>query len=435
MPDASGMQTGAWAARELQSWRERTLRKILIAILVAGVIPITLTLYRAYQIPHHRSAAASAVVAYLLVILLLVLKRLPHRVRGWGMLLGGYVLAAETLVAGGMIGNGRLVLVAIPVAAIVLIDVRSGIVATVLSWILYVGYTIGASQDAFAQWMVNPNPALSPFTWIFEIIAFTAMLTVFTLHVALIVQVQGRLLLRVERSAVALDAARARVSTAREQERRTVAGHLHDGPVQDLIALSYQLSDYRDQAHDTKLTEALENAVREVQRIMRTVRDACSRLRSGGLDAMGLEASMAEHTTRLMEKTGLTVNLDVPETRSLPDESITMLLLSTYKEAVNNAAKHSGAREVWVKLRLDDNQYELEVRDEGQGFVKPEQLDAMELDGHYGLVMMKERLEKAGGYLEVRSEVGRGTTVRAWGRCGSGSTTTDRIPNEVETDA
>lgn len=434
MPDTLGTQTGTWAANELQAWRERTLRKILIAILVAGVVPIALTLYRAYQIPHHRSAAASAVVAYLLVILLLVLKRIPHRVRGWGMLLGGYVLAAETLVAGGMIGNGRLVLVAIPVAAIVLIEVRSGVVAASLSWILYVGYTVGASQDAFAQWMVNPNPTLSPFTWNFEIASFTAMLTVFTLHVALIVRVQGRLLQRVERAAVALDAVRARVSTAREQERRTVAEHLHDGPVQDLIALSYQLSDYRNQSHDTILKEALEQAVHEVQHIMRTVRDACSRLRSGGLDAMGLEASMAEHATRLMEKTGLTVSFDMPETRSSPDEKIAMVLLSTYKEAVNNTAKHSGAREVWVKLRLDERQYELEVRDEGRGFVKPEQLDAMELDGHYGLVMMKERLEKAGGHLEVHSEIDRGTIVRAWGKCEDGLLDSGTKPGEIEAD-
>ena len=79
---------------------------------------------------------------------------------------------------------------------------------------------------------------------------------------------------------------------------------------------------------------------------------------------MGLEASMAEHATRLMEKSNITVNLDVPETRTLNDDSIAMVLLSTYKEAVNNAVKHSGAREVWVKLRLDEGQYELEVRDD-----------------------------------------------------------------------
>jgi signal transduction histidine kinase len=435
MPDQSGSYAGASAKEELRAWRERALRRLLILILIVGVIPISLTLYRAYQVPRHHSAAVSAVVAYLLVAILLVPRRLPYRIRAWGMLLGGYVLAAETLIAGGMIGNGRLVLVAIPVAAIVLIEVQAGVVAAGISWLFYIVYTIGAYHGVFQEWMVNPNPSLPLFTWIFEVISFTAMLTGFTLFVALIVQVHGRLLVQMERARIALDAARTRVSTAREQERRTVAGHLHDGPVQDLIALSYQLSEYRDQSHDSKLTEALEQAVREVQRIMRTVRDACSRLRSGGVDAMGLEASMAEHATRLMEKSNITVNLDVPETRTLNDDSIAMVLLSTYKEAVNNAVKHSGAREVWVKLRLDEGQYELEVRDEGRGFIKPEQLDEMELDGHYGLVMMKERLEKAGGHLEVRSEVGHGTLVRAWGSWESSSTEIDPHAGEIEMEA
>ncbi len=435
MPDRSGSYAGTTAKEELQAWRERALRRLLLLILIVGVIPISLTLYRAHQVPRHHSAAVSAVVAYLLVALLLVPRRLPYRIRAWGILLGGYVLAAETLIAGGMIGNGRLVLVGIPVAAIVLIEVQAGVVAAVTSWLFYAVYTIGAYHGVFQEWMVNPNPSLPLFTWIFEVISFTAMLTGFTLFVGLIVQVHGRLLVQMERARIALDAARMRISTAREQERRTVAGHLHDGPVQDLIALSYQISEYRDQSREPVLKDALEQAVREVQRIMRTVRDACSRLRSGGVDTMGLEASMAEHATRLMEKTNLTVNLDVPDTRSFSNEAIAVVLLSTYKEAVNNAAKHSGAREVWVKLRLDDEQYELEVRDEGRGFVKPDQLDAMELDGHYGLVMMKERLEKAGGRLEVRSEVGHGTSIRARGTWESRSTETDLHSGEIEVEA
>lgn len=415
MPEQSGSYAGKWAKAELQAWRERTLRRLLILILAVGVIPISLTLYQAYQLPRHQSAAVSAVVAYLLVALLLIPRRLPHRIRAWGMLLGGYVLAVETLIAGGMIGNGRLVLVAIPVAAIVIIEVQAGVVAAVISWIFYILYTIAAYRGLFQEWMVNPNPTLPLFTWIFEIIAFTAMLTSFTLFVALIVQVHGRLLMQMERARMALDTARARVSTARDQERRVVAGHLHDGPVQDLIALSYQLSECRDQSKGDVLEDALGQAVREVQRIMRTVRDACSRLRSGKLDAMGLEASMAQHASRLMEKTGITINLDVPELSSIPNDAIALVLLSTYREALNNASKHSKAQEVWVRLQSDQQNYELEIRDEGRGFVKPERIEDMELDGHYGLVMMKERMEKSGGHLEVQSEVGHGTIVRAWG--------------------
>jgi nitrate/nitrite-specific signal transduction histidine kinase len=130
---------------------------------------------------------------------------------------------------------------------------------------------------------------------------------------------------------------------------------------------------------------------------------------------MGLEVSMAQHASRLMEKTGITINLDVPDSISIPNEDCAIVLLSTYKEALNNASKHSKSQEVWVRLQSDQQHYELEIRDEGRGFIKPKRIEEMELDGHYGLVMMKERMEKSGGHLEVHSEVGRGTIVRAWG--------------------
>ena len=143
---------------------------------------------------------------------------------------------------------------------------------------------------------------------------------------------------------------------------------------------------------------------------------------------------MAQHASRLMEKTGITINLDVPDSISMPNETIALVLLSTYKEALNNASKHSKAQEVWVRLQSDPKQYELEIRDKGRGFVKPERIEDMELDGHYGLVMMKERMEKSGGHLDVQSEVGRGTIVRAWGKWEDDQSAGDESPDEAEVD-
>jgi signal transduction histidine kinase len=415
MQEESGQRSVPQAEEELQAWRERTLRTILAAIIVAGIVPLSLTLYRAYLTPHHRPAALIAVCCYLLVALVLVPRRLPHRVRAWGMLLGGYVLAVMTLLTGGMIGNGRLVLVAIPVAAIVLIKERAGAIATMLSLLVYVAYTVAASQGAFRDWMVNPQPSMPTFTWIFELVSFTAMIVVFTLHVALIVRVQGRLLTRVEGTAQALEMARARVSTARDQERRAVAGRLHDGPVQDLIALSYQLSDCRDRSPEPGLAQALEATVREARRIMRAVREACSRLRSGGLETIGLGAAIAQCASRLMEKTGIAVHLDVSESELKPAEPSAVVLLSVVREALQNAVKHSGAQEAWVRLRWDEKGYELRVRDQGRGFATPKRIDELEMEGHYGLALMKERVEKAGGHLKLRSAPGEGTEIHVFG--------------------
>jgi len=71
---------------------------------------------------------------------------------------------------------------------------------------------------------------------------------------------------------------------------------------------------------------------------------------------------------------------------------------------------------VWVHFRLEGGEYELRVWDEGQGFVVPERLDALALNGHFGLMIIRERVAMVGGHLEVRSAPGEGTQVRAWGQ-------------------
>jgi ligand-binding sensor domain-containing protein/two-component sensor histidine kinase len=77
-----------------------------------------------------------------------------------------------------------------------------------------------------------------------------------------------------------------------------------------------------------------------------------------------------------------------------------------FKEAVNNAVRHSACAEAEVALRIDGDRLSLEVRDDGQGF-DPEQ----ESEGH-GLASMKRRAEDLGGKLELVTGAGKGTTVR-----------------------
>ena len=191
------------------------------------------------------------------------------------------------------------------------------------------------------------------------------------------------------------------------------------------------MTDCRDRSGEPALAEALDTAVREAKRIMRAVREACSRLRSGALDATGLGATMAQFASRLMEKTGISVHLDLPESGLKPAEPLAVVLLSVFKEGLQNAVKHSGAQEAWVRLRMDEGRYELRVWDEGRGFSRPKQIDEMELEGHYGLAMMKERVEKVGGHLEVRSAPGEGTEVRVYGECTGEASAWDRRANET----
>jgi two-component sensor histidine kinase len=76
-----------------------------------------------------------------------------------------------------------------------------------------------------------------------------------------------------------------------------------------------------------------------------------------------------------------------------------------FKEALNNAARHSAASEVWVRVRVQGHSLHVRVEDNGQGF------DPAAARGGHGLANMQARLQALGGRAEVRSQPGRGTSV------------------------
>jgi signal transduction histidine kinase len=92
-------------------------------------------------------------------------------------------------------------------------------------------------------------------------------------------------------------------------------------------------------------------------------------------------------------------------------EDVEQNVLRIAQEAVTNALKHAGAKNVWIDLHLDPRTLQLVVRDDGRGF----ELSGVFVlvGGHFGLLGMRERAERLGGTLEVSSEPGTGTEVRA----------------------
>jgi signal transduction histidine kinase len=76
------------------------------------------------------------------------------------------------------------------------------------------------------------------------------------------------------------------------------------------------------------------------------------------------------------------------------------------QEALNNVAKHARANLVEIGLHHEDSAIELSIRDDGEGF-DPEKTTS----GHYGLSMMRERVEGVGGQLSITSQPGRGTEL------------------------
>jgi two-component system NarL family sensor kinase len=95
----------------------------------------------------------------------------------------------------------------------------------------------------------------------------------------------------------------------------------------------------------------------------------------------------------------------VEEVRLSP--AIQLLIYHIAREAAMNALKHSGASAIEITLRKHDEKVELQIKDNGVGFDP----SGPGPEGHFGLTMMRERAQVAGGTYDITSSPGNGTTV------------------------
>jgi signal transduction histidine kinase len=194
------------------------------------------------------------------------------------------------------------------------------------------------------------------------------------------------------------------VIAAQETERRHLAGDIHDGISQRLVALSYYLdaAGYALHSDPASAAEQLGKARELVDLTLEEARLAIGGLRPPVLDDLGLAGGL----TSLARTVPLSVTLEVADTR-LP-EHIEIALYRIAQECLQNITKHAGAKTAVVRFSSADELIHLEVSDDGNGF------DVTAVgDGGYGMHSMAERVDLVGGELSVVSLPGHGTTVTA----------------------
>lgn len=214
-----------------------------------------------------------------------------------------------------------------------------------------------------------------------------------------------RRLAKERRRRAALDRARRHQAEGQEKERRRLAREIHDGPVQDLHGLHMQMAAAEG---DGPVGEAL-------MRVTKELRAVSADLRPPALEKFGLAAALRSFAGRFRERhPRLDVTLQLDKEGELAEQA-RLALFRVAQEAMNNAAQHAGeAGRLTVQLNQDGGAARLDVRDDGNGFEMPKDLEALAEEGHFGLLGMAERAEAAGGELDVDSAPGQGTRVTAW---------------------
>jgi two-component system, NarL family, sensor kinase len=195
---------------------------------------------------------------------------------------------------------------------------------------------------------------------------------------------------------------------ASETERRLVAADLHDGIVQDLAGVSYSLAAHARDA-DGEAKGELNQAAAQTRESVRALRAMLVDLYPPSLHRSGLSAALddlaATYTAR-----GLPTKVAV-EPSAHPGEVNERLLFRGAQEAMRNAYKHADAHQALLKVRANGEGVTLEVTDDGRGFDAEARTDGAP-NGHFGLRLLRDLFEEAGGEVHVRSTPGGGTTVK-----------------------
>jgi two-component system, NarL family, sensor kinase len=190
---------------------------------------------------------------------------------------------------------------------------------------------------------------------------------------------------------------------AEDRARRTLAESLHDNAIQNVLAARQDVEEAAKRSDDPTLVRARA----ELTETLTDLRNAIFELHPDVLEQAGLEAALRAVAERAGRRGGFDTVLNLSYRHRHPQET---LLFSAAREFLANAAQHSEAGAVLVTLSAQGRDLVLEVRDDGVGF-DPRGLDSRVASGHIGLRAHRERLEAAGGRLNIVSAPGEGTTV------------------------
>ncbi len=204
-----------------------------------------------------------------------------------------------------------------------------------------------------------------------------------------------------------------RSTTLNERFHRRISSELHDGPAQALGVALLRLD-----ALDRALAEAhLPQKVRQnlgiirlsIEQAWREIRAIAHGLRLPELQGLSLPEVILRAVTQHERRTNTHVKLELAP--DLPDEVPEEIKIATYRiieEALSNAYRHAQGKGQAVKVGYRDGQLFLRISDQGPGFVWEE---ALQRNGHLGLVSMRERAESLGGNIRINSTLGQGTTI------------------------
>ncbi|WP_409464378.1 ATP-binding protein [Amycolatopsis sp. GA6-003] len=204
--------------------------------------------------------------------------------------------------------------------------------------------------------------------------------------------------------------------TARREERERLARNLHDSVVQHVFSLGMQaralsgIASRLPEPYDDRVLSISDEMAELIENVQRDLRGVVLALRTSVAAELGLGEALDRLARTVERRDGVAVELDVDAIaeKELDGSEQAEDVYQIVAEAVHNAVKHARPTRVRATLTVDRGVLRVEVADDGSGLVSHRSGT-----GGFGLTSMRDRARRWSGSVEIDTEAGVGTTVRA----------------------
>jgi signal transduction histidine kinase len=203
-------------------------------------------------------------------------------------------------------------------------------------------------------------------------------------------------------------------SRATAAERARVAHDLHDGVIQSLHAIGFRLYALRTQ-HTVDARER-DQELLDIQQLVQdeaaNIRSLIQQLKPLDFDPRHLVDFLASMIERYRYDTGIAAKFVCDDSGVALPPHICREVAGIVQEALVNVRKHSGARNVLIRLGYQEGAWALTIDDDGRGFEFCGRFLHSELESaRRGPLIIKERVRAIGGELSIESRPGRGARL------------------------
>jgi PAS domain S-box-containing protein len=205
-----------------------------------------------------------------------------------------------------------------------------------------------------------------------------------------------------------------RLMLAQDEERRRIARELHDSAGQNLAALGMTLAGLENDAKrdPRRLSKSIKDAEDLVQVLTQEVRTTSYLLHPPTLDESGLSSALHWYTDGLVERSGLSIELNIPDDLERLAPEVELAIFRLVQECLTNIHRHSGSKTAAIRIAREPDKIYVEVQDHGKGMSQERLAEVQSQGVGVGIRGMRERVRQSHGELTIDSNA-LGTKITA----------------------